>query len=80
MVFHLYCICYTFVLDKYDDIFVSTLASFVSRQMLYQICLTFVFEPNTVKCMISSSVTRISKSKLLKIAAKQAVVNPITTD
>ena len=55
MVFHLYCICYTFVLDKYDDIFVSTLASFVSRQMLYQICLTFVFEPNTVKCMISSS-------------------------
>ena len=56
MVFHLYCICYTFVLDKYDDIFVSTLASFVSRQMLYQICVTFVFEPNTVKCMISSSV------------------------
>jgi len=42
MVFHLYCICYTFVLDKYDDIFVSTLASFVSRQMLYQICLTFI--------------------------------------
>ena len=56
MVLYLYCICYTFVLDKCDDIFVSTLASFVSRQMLYQICLTFVFQPNTVKSVISSSV------------------------
>ena len=32
-------------LDKCDDIFVSTSASFVSWQMLYQICLTFVFWP-----------------------------------
>ena len=65
MVFYLYCICYTFVLDKYDDIFVSTLSSSVSRQMLYQICLTFVFEPNTVKCMISSSVCKLRILSLL---------------
>ena len=75
MVFQLYCICYTFVLDKYDDIFVSTLASFVSRQMLYQICLTFVFEPNTVKCMISSSVKRYEF--IHKFACKDIPV-PIT--
>ena len=56
MVLYLYCICYTFVQDKCDDTFVSHLSSLVSRQMLHQICLIFVFWPNTVLSMISTSV------------------------